>query len=219
MRMSSALPLLSFLLTLVVMIGLHQRSRWRPKSNQWTKRTQANAKSKSMHKNRQFNKIKCLSRLNVDVKAKIMFLPHRRCRSYSLPHAKTAKGLEALLDFCVPYHTKIVIAKPANECGQNGYWVYDQRGCMRQFKPAKNEKELTAFMKRPGIGFSKSRQVGTDDLRLVFLSDTCEVDARHQRLNCGLMRRGQSFTYRLTPNLIPYGPYDRNFASTACRTY
>ena len=233
MKINLFVTVMSFLLTFVVMISLHQRYGWKPKEilngtaiiqlgfdheNIKLRKSETNEKSKSLFKDRPLDKYKCLSQLNVNIKAKMMYFPFRRCVSYPLKDDKTGKR-RATLDFCSPFHTKFLIAASAIKCEQNGYWVYDQNGCMRQFTSMKNEKELKAFMKRPGIGFSKSTPLDKYDHRLVFFSDTCEIDEQNQRLNCGLFRKGQNFAYRLTPNLIPYGPYDFDFASIACRTY
>lgn len=232
MKVNPLVMFVSFLLTFVVMImiGLHQNYTW--KSNDKPNDT---ALAFGDHKLRNqpqktevtvpdlkhepyFDKYKCLSQLKFDVKAKIMMDPHERCLPYPLRDDKTGNTMATLV-FCAPFLTKYVIAKSATECEHDGYWVYNPRGCMRQFVPAMNEQALKVFMRKPGIGFSKSRPVGRGDSRLVFFSDTCTVDEQKQKLNCRLVRQGddQGLSYPLTPNLIPYGPYDVDFAAIACR--
>ena len=163
-----------------------------------------------------FDENKCVSQLNADSKKKLDIFGGQGCFLFPLNNEKMGDA-DVMSDFCTPFMKKYVIAKPANECKQDGYWVYDPIGCMRQFVPIKNEKDLKALMDNPTIWFSKSRPVGKDDLRLVFFSDSCNVNEEEQELLYALSKKGQKFAYRHTPGRMAFGLYDGNFASIACR--
>ena len=211
---------LALLLTFVIIIGLQSKSGWRQRGRSMDALLALDGiklrnTPKSGLLTGAIDKFECLSKLNVDTKRKLMRFRDDRCFSFPLNNEKTGDA-DVVFDFCTPFMTKYVIAKSTTECGQDGYWVYDPRGCMRQFTPMKNEKRLKEFMKRPAIGFSNSTPLDKYDLRLVFFSDTCEVDEQQQELLCGMTKKGQSLAYRLTPSLIPFGPYEGKFESIAC---
>ena len=154
-----------------------------------------------------FDKYKCLSQLNVDEKPKMRAHWDKQCSSFPLKDEVTGMK-KATFDFCTPFLAKYVIAERANECGQDGYWISDPRGCMRQFAPAIDEDYLKGFM--VFVGFSESRPAGKGDSNLVFFSDTCKMNKETKKLDCGLRRKDDSIqlSFHLTPNLIPYPLYD-----------
>ena len=86
-----------------------------------------------------FDENKCLSQLNS--KKKLDIFGDQGCFLFPLNNEDT-KVADVMSDFRTPFMKNYVIAKPANECEKDGYWVYDPIGCTRQFVHIKNEKEI-----------------------------------------------------------------------------
>ena len=157
-----------------------------------------------------FDKEKCLKQLNANAKK-------GKCHKLSLRDDSNDEpgNIKGLFDFCIPpFTTKYLTAEWGRACGKNQFWIRDRTGCLKTLVPVSNEKILQNVMK--AVGFSqfvpfvlvqKGRALR---YRLVFFSDSCEVDKKRKILECEMDEKGDVDIYHLAPQLnelIPHPLY------------
>ena len=110
--------------------------------------------------------------------------------------------------FCVSPFIKYLTVEMGQACGMEGFWISDQKECVRSFAPVSDGVIVKNFMRAAGfaqfVGFSKASQ-GVRRSGLVFLSDSCALDVKRGKiLKCGTDEE-YVYVYPLSPHKMNPG--------------